>query len=228
MKVTRIKPQKKDDRFNIYIDGKYTLGVSSEVLLVEKLAVGKELDDSDINRIVAAEEKEKLYQKSINYLSYRPRSEYEVRTYLYRKVRLTKNLSAIPKAEAKKMIEVTLTRLKENKYLNDEDFTVWWIEQRRKGNSAKGAKVIEQELSAKGLDSELVNRLIRESVDQNQEYELAEKLINKKFSLKTRSPRSPKKEMTEKIKQKMYQFLVRRGFAWEVAKSVVDDFIESS
>lgn len=271
-KITEIKPQKPRqtrpasgrDRFNIYLDGKFAFGVSAETFIKENLKVGMDLDEQEVSCIIKNEGHEKLYQKALNFLSFRPRSESEVRDYLRSKMRLSKDDSALSREKIKILVNEIIERFKKSNYINDEEFAAWWVEQRRKGSSIKGSRLIKQELFAKGVDRELVSQLI--SGSEEEDYELAKKVIEKKFGkLKKRSVRLSKKEVyartkndaapdkdqetpafsslapsekgsssnkgtrsiRPKTKNRMYQYLVRRGFSWDVVKAVVDDFNNS-
>src|SRR3989338_1252302 len=87
--VTKISPQKRrPDRYNIFLDGKYTFPVSEEVLLSFGLKDGLELSDERIQEIVEEENYNKFYIKILDFLSYRIRSKDEVvkrlREYLYK------------------------------------------------------------------------------------------------------------------------------------------------
>ncbi len=86
MRITKIEGQKKHpSRKSIFIDGKFTFGVSDDVLLKFSLYVGKELEQSDTEKILHAENVETAKQKVIRFLSIRPRSKKEIRDYLFRK-----------------------------------------------------------------------------------------------------------------------------------------------
>ena len=83
--ITAIKAQKKKERYNVFLDGEFGFGIDAEALLKEKLAVGRELKDQEIKGLRDQAEFNKSYEKALNFLSYRPRSEREVRDYLEKK-----------------------------------------------------------------------------------------------------------------------------------------------
>lgn len=92
--------------------------------------------------------------------------------------------------------EKVIERLTEFGYIDDEKFAAWWIEQRSTFRP-KGKKLLELELRAKGVNVET-------HVD---EVELAKRAIEKK------------RHSWEK--EKLYNFLFRRGFS----SSVIDDIL---
>ena len=81
MKVTAVKPQKKGkNRFNIFIEGEFALGLSSYALEESGIYVGKELSNSEIETLKDRDQIYKAMERARKYLVTRPRSEYEVNT----------------------------------------------------------------------------------------------------------------------------------------------------
>lgn len=74
MKLTAIRAQRRaSGRVNIYIDDEYAFSV--QAILAARLMVGQELSKDQITELRAADTIEKAYERALNYLSYRPRSE---------------------------------------------------------------------------------------------------------------------------------------------------------
>src|SRR3989344_5237128 len=94
------------------------------------------------------DELDKFYNSSLRFLSYRPRSEKEVRDRL-------KSKKATPE-----IIEKIITKLKEKKFINDEEFTKLWIESRLRFKP-RSLRLIEVELRQKGIGEELMESGIR-------------------------------------------------------------------
>jgi regulatory protein len=157
------------------------------------------------------DEFEKYLNKAYHFLSFRPRSEKEVRDSLHKKKASTE------------IIERVITSLKEHKFLNDEDFARWFIENRLRFNP-KGIRIIKMELKQKGVDREIIDQAIaslskdEDSALQN-DLESARKLVEKKL---------PKYKDLDKqiIYQKLGAFLARRGFDWDIIKKSIDDVLE--
>lgn len=100
------------------------------------------------------------------------------------------------KVAGSEMVAKVMDRLTELGYIDDKKFADWWIEQRSTFRP-KGKKLLELELRAKGVNVET-------HVD---EVELAKRAIEKK------------RHVWEK--EKLYNFLFRRGFS----SSVIDDIL---
>lgn len=147
---------------------------------------------------------EKFYNASLRYLSFRPRSEKEIRDYLAKK-----------KAESS-VNEKIVSKLKVHKFLNDEDFAKWWIEQRTI-LKPRAWKVIQYELKQKGISEEIVESQISNLQFQKpNDLESANKLIQRKI---LRYRHLPKQE----IYQKLGRFLASKGFDWNTIKKSIDE-----
>jgi regulatory protein len=105
----------------------------------------------------------------LRYLSYRPRSETEVRSYLRR-------LGCSPNA-----IETAIAKLCSLNYLNDESFARTWALSKAQ-NRGFGPRRIEQELRTKGIDQPLVRDVVRETFAEEDEQALARRLLAKRFT----------------------------------------------
>ena len=80
--ITKISTQKRKGRYNIFIDNEYAFSVSERTLAEKRLLKGTELSLEDIEKIKKAEADSHALQLAMSYLSYQPRSVYEVLTYL--------------------------------------------------------------------------------------------------------------------------------------------------
>ena len=84
--ITSIEPQKKrSGRFNIFLDGEFAFGIDENVLVKNAIKKGQELSNVQIAKIIKDNELAKLFDKSLRFLSYRPRSEKETVDYLAKK-----------------------------------------------------------------------------------------------------------------------------------------------
>ncbi len=116
-KVTALTPQVKNkERVNVYLDGKFAFGLAA--IIAARLKVGQTLGDEEIARLRALDEIEEAYNKTLNYLSYRPRSRAELERYL-------KDKKVPDDARAQ-----VLGRLDSAQLVNDSDFAQYWVENR--------------------------------------------------------------------------------------------------
>lgn len=143
---------------------------------------------------------EKLYNKALRFLSFRPRSEKEIRDYLQKK-------NSDPQT-AQKIID----KLKEYNFINDNEFARLWFESRIK-LKPRAKRVIKMELKQKGISEELIDEVFENTNSDDKELALilAEKRVKRYV-----------KEEPQKAKEKMYRFLISKGFNYDTIKDVVD------
>ncbi len=86
MKITSIKQQvKRTDRYSIFVDEKYTFSLSEAALLESKLVNGQELSEEQVGKYKQLSADDKLYNLTLRYVAMRPRTNWEIKTYLERK-----------------------------------------------------------------------------------------------------------------------------------------------
>lgn len=145
----------------------------------------------------------KFLDKTLHFLSFRPRSEKEVRD------NLTKKKAPL------EIVDQIITRLKEQRFLDDEEFTRWWIEQRSKFRP-RGIRVIKLELKQKGIAREVIDSVIQNSEFRIQnDLDSAKKIVTKKLA-------KYKDLQKYEIYQKLGGILARKGFDWETIKESID------
>ena len=209
MKITALKTQVRDkSRINVSVDGKYRLSLDMLQVVELGLRTGMEISEE---KLVALEEESqygKLYTRSLEYVLTRPRSQREMRDYLYRKTRDTPTkMGTMRKGVSKELAERVFDRLFEKGYLNDEKFARFWVENRnvRKGSSMRK---LQAELSAKGVNSEIISAVLEES-DRSDSDELKKIIIKK----------APKYDDT----QKLIAYLARQGFRYSDIQEALAD-----
>ena len=204
-RITSIKPQKDENRVNIYLDGKFGFGLDLENFVKLHLKVEQELSQEEIDEIVNKSEHQKILNRLLNFISVRPRSAYEITVWLRRK--------KIPEDMQPALVS-TIERLG---FINDSEFARWFIEQRLTFRP-KGKSALKYELLKKGVDRKIIDEVL-ERAEINEEG-LALQLLKKRES-------KWKRIDPEELKQKMYEYLARSGFGWDVVKEAVDKFLKS-
>src|SRR3989344_1419347 len=151
MKITRLEYQKKDpNRVNVYVDDKFVAGVDANDILKLDLFRGKEVED--VNKIIEISDFGQLFNKALNFLSYRPRTEWEVRF----------------KFRGEEQLDNVIKKLKKNNQINDENFTKWFIDQRTTFKP-KGKRALKFELARKGIDRKITDKVLSEVIDSESE-----------------------------------------------------------
>lgn len=196
--VTRLAFQKRtDERVNVYLDGKYALALPA--IEAARLKVGQTLTDAEIAALKATDATAKAYDRAVQFLSIRPRSSVEVRRRLQQ---------AEVDAET---VEAVITRLTEQGYLNDAEFARYWVENRQLFRP-KGEQALRQELRQAGVDNEIIQQSL-EGLDTSEAAYAAAR--PKAERLKTLAKEDP-----QAFKQKLGNFLLRRGFNYDIVREI--------
>ncbi len=110
------------------------------------------------------------------------------------------------------MFEV-ISDLKQVDLINDENFAESWASSRL-ANKPMGRFLLKQELFRKGIKKELIEEVIKKSFEDEKETELAKKLLDKRKKLFQNLE-------NRKIQKKLSDFLLRRGFSYEIVNKVM-------
>ncbi len=151
---------------------------------------------------------EKLVNTSIRFVSFRPRSEKELRDFLIKKLMKWKVSGDV-------LINKVIARMGELGYVDDQKFATWWVEQRNTFRP-KGMALLARELYQKGIARDLIEEVLGQSKGSDEE--AARIVVNKKLKILKHLSRLEKKK-------KLYGFLGRRGFSSETINRVVDDVL---
>jgi regulatory protein len=200
MKITDIKQQvKRQDRYSIYVDGKYSFSLSENELLNIGLRINQEFSESELEQLKKTAIEDKAMMRAYDQLSRRARSEWEMRDYLRRK------------DYEPELIDKIIIRLKDRKYLNDEQFAKAWVENRRLLKKTSKRK-LSQELKQKRVDEATINKVLAE--DETDEQEVLRELIARKSQ-----------QSRYQDEQKLIAYLLRQGFSYDDIKSVINEDI---
>ena len=193
--ITAIKQQKRNpQRVNIYLDGTYAFPLAK--IVAAWLKVRQRLSPEKVQELQAQDESEKAFQRAVNFLSYRPRSQAEVERKLRRH------------EVAEALIPEIIERLKRGNLLNDADFARRWVEDRSTFRP-RGAYALRAELRQKGVANEAIDPAIS---DLN-ETELARQAA-------LRKARQLSQLEWPEFRQKLSSHLSRRGFGYETIAEV--------
>lgn len=215
-KVTSVEPQKNNPhRFNIFLDGEFGFGADEDLIVENRLVVGKVIDQSLLEKLLSEAEVGKLMERMYRLWNVRARSEKEVRDYFRVK---NKELKYKGKEQISNLaVELVIKKLKQKSLLNDEKFAKEWVEARRKSKQ-KGIKALKAELYQKGINKETIEEVLQEQSDISEE-QLAKQALEKKMEKWQALPYLEKKK-------KVYQFLATRGFEYEIIMQIVEKFIK--
>ena len=202
-RITGIEVQKRDhNRVSIQIDGAFAFGLSRS--LIAGLQVGQELSEDDILALRARDDRERAYRQALLFLSFRARSEAEIR----------RNLQKHEISEA--IIEETIARLKQERFAGDADFARTWVEN-RSAFRPRSRRALVFELQRKGLDEENIQAAVGEVDEERLAYSAAAQRAARYEGL-----------AWEEFRAKLSSFLARRGFSYDLIGTVVRQLWDES
>jgi regulatory protein len=195
--ITALKVQKRNPRrVNVYLDGHYAFGLAA--IEAARLRRGQVLSNEDIEGLKERDSFEKAHDRALRFLSYRPRSEAEVRRYLQGK--------AVSPAVEEEVIE----RLTRAKLLDDLAFARYWVEN-RESFRPRGLRMLRYELRQKGLSDETIAQALADLDEEEDAYRAALRRGRKLTHLDQIS-----------FRKKLGAHLLRRGFPYEVVNLAVE------
>ncbi|MBN1812456.1 MAG: RecX family transcriptional regulator [Anaerolineae bacterium] len=202
-KITELRFQKRNkDRVSVYLDGRFAFGLAA--IEAARLKVGQELSDAGIARLQKQDEIERAYERALNFLSYRPRSEAEVR----------RNLRG--KDVEEQVVEAVVERLTRAGLLNDREFARYWVENRVQFKP-RGARALRQELWEKGVPDVIVAETLESFDEENAARQVAEAGARRMAHL---APRD--------FCRKLSAYMERRGFSYAVIQPLIEEMLEAA
>jgi len=199
MIISTIERQKRRQRVNVYGDeGRFAFALALHLAQDAGLHSGLELSEAQVNALQEADARHSAYEAALRLLSYRPRSEKEMRRRLgWRGIGL-------------RLIDETVRQLRERGYLDDEAFARFWTET-REATSPRSRRLIAQELRAQGVDTETAAAATVSVADEEAAYRAAGRRLHAFRGLDY-----------DTFRRRLGGFLVRRGFSYEVARRTMD------
>jgi regulatory protein len=199
--VTALEVQKKNkERVSVYLDGEFAFGLS--LTEAARLRKGQTLSDAEIAAFKAGDTIASAYERAVRFLGYRPRSTAEIRKHLADKETTTD------------VIETVIARLEEQGYLNDQDFARLWVKERAMSHPL-GARALRFELKQKGIASDVIDLVLADLDTSEDAYRAAQSTARRFSALDDRT-----------FRNKVGAFLTRRGFDYDVTRSVIERLLE--
>ena len=197
-KITALKANKRNGkRVNLFLDGRFAFSVDTEVAVREGLKPGQELSDDQIRELTEEISLVRILNIAYRFLSYRPRSEAEMKERLHRR--------AIEDSK----IEIVINKLKEQHLLDDTAFAQFWKEN-REAFRPRSQRLTRLELKKKGVADDIIKEVTDESDDAQNAYAAA----------LSKAQRLPKQDY-EVFRRRLGDYLKRRGFGYMVISQTV-------
>ena len=195
-RVTALEPQAKHpNRFNLYIDSQFALGLSEYV--AARVRVGQELSTKELEELARMEALEEAHNRALGRLTARPRSEAEIRRYLS------------GKKYPIEIIDQVIGRLRTAKLLSDREFAKFWVENREVFRP-RSARALKFELRQKGVPQEEIARVVSKLDEADSAYRAARARVDRWKELDA-----------QEFRAKLTGYLARRGFGYQVIRDTV-------
>jgi regulatory protein len=196
-KITALRGGRSQTRINLFLDGSFAFSLPAETALTEKLQVGQELSDRQIESLTRSDGFHRCLDAAARYLGYRPRSEVELRERLHRR------------GFDSDTVEAVLKRLKEQALVDDAAFARFWSDNRQSFRP-RSRWLSRVELRQKGVPEDIIDQVVVAIDDRDSAYRAA---MNKVRSV----PRIDYQD----FRRRLGEYLRRRGFGYGVINHTV-------
>lgn len=211
MIITKIKRLRgKRQRYSVHLDGVPTLELSDWTIGKCGLRTGDDLDEQTIDKIKSTEAETQAKNIAINYLSYRQRSSKEMIDHLTKK------------GFARKCAEDVTHQLQSARMVNDLEFARAFVRDRVK-RKPTGQALLRMQLIAKGISSAMTDMVLAELISPQNQQASALDAAKRKIRLMHHA----KKDLgDEKRKKRLLDFLLRRGFSYDIAIKTIHSTLD--
>jgi regulatory protein len=197
--ITQLQAQKKNnERVNLFVDGVFFCGLGIDDVVKNNIVVNMSVTEEFLSNLLCQSGENDMYNKTLMYILKRPRTENEIKRYLSTKKHISPDMTT-------RIID----RLKTQSYINDEAYARMFTAQKHLRASVRAIK---QKLRQKGIRVDLIDQSTAEIGDQD---ELCKTLAEKYMR---------NRENIQLNQQKLYRFLVLKGFNYDTISAIVDDF----
>jgi len=185
-------------RVNIYLDGRFAFSLEAEVAAKERLQVEQVLSAEQIEALARSDSLQRCLNAGVRYLSYRPRSESELREKLRQR------------GFDGDGVEAAITRLKERGLVDDVAFAQFWKDN-RESFSPRSRWLTKLELRRKGIANDIIDQVADVIDDDDSAYRAA---LSKARSLLQSD--------YQDFRRRLGEYLKRRGFSYGVINRAVE------
>ncbi|MFC1918684.1 regulatory protein RecX [Chloroflexota bacterium] len=184
-------------RVNVFLDGKFAFILDTGVVTREGLQIEQALSDEQIEALTRVDQFHRCLNAASHYLSYRPRSEHELKEKLRQR------------GFDDDTQEAVRIKLKEQGLVDDMAFAQFWKDN-REAFSPRSRRLTGLELRRKGIANDIIDQVVNAVDDEDSAYRAA---MSRMRSL----PRSD----YQGFRHRLSEYLKRRGFSYGVINHTV-------
>ena len=194
MKITKLEVQKNDkNRVNLYVDDEFYSGIPAELVYLEHLKTGLEIDEKDLKKIIFENEKSKAMSRVTKYIGSSLKTQQHIRDYLRKK------------EYSDDTIEFVMSKLVEYNYIDDKKYAQAYVLTYGK---KYGKLKLKSQLKVKGVSEEII-----ECDLEDKKVERIERVASKYLKNKV---------MSYEVSQKLFRFLYSRGYEFDEINSYIN------
>jgi len=204
--ITKITEQKRrENRRNIFIDGRFAFGVNLNVVARFRLQEGKSLTAEEVAEIEAGEVRQECFDHALKFLSQRLHSRAELKQKLMRR------------EYGDAVIDSVLDKLTELGYVDDKRFAVSKATSAAK-HKHHGKRRAAQELIKSGVKGDVARQALNDVYEAHDSMAVARELARKKAP-------SLKRLDAQTARRRLYGMLLRRGYSFDEIRPVVEEVL---
>lgn len=205
--ITKIEVGKRNkERVNIYIDEEYAFSISAELVYKENIKVKDKIDVDSLKKLADEDNYIKCKNTALKTIERTYKSEKE----LAQKLAL--------KGYEDHIINRTINFMKEYNLLNDNNYATMYVKDKARN---VGKKKIKYSLLQKGIDEEIIESEL-EKINNDEVKATAYEMALKKYKVF-----SKRENDNYKLTQKLYRFLMGKGYDYDLIKDVVKSIVKS-
>ena len=198
-KITAIRNgERQRKRVNVSLDGKFAFSLEAEVVVKEGLQVGQELSTNQLEALARSDHFHRCLGAAAHYLSYRPRSESEIRERLQQRGFNDDSINAVT------------AWLEKQGLVDDVAFAQFWKDN-RESFSPRSRWLTKLEMQRKGVAGDIIDQVVDTVDDTDNAYRAA---LSKAHGLSLSD--------YQNFRRRLGEYLKRRGFSYEVIKQTVE------
>ena len=198
-KITALRTGKgRSKRINIFLDGDFAFSLEAEVAAKEGLQVEQVLSADRVKALAEADNLQRCFNAASLLLSYRPRSEPELRQRLHRR------------GFTGTTVDNAVQKLRKLGLVDDTAFAQFWKEN-RDYFSPRSRSLTRMELKGKGVAEDIIERVVENIDDEDNAYRAG---IKKARSLSSDDYRQFRRRLGDHLK--------RRGFNYGIINKTVE------
>ena len=195
-RITALRVDSSKKRVKVFVDGFSAFVIDEEVAVRADLRVDQYLSTAQIEELTQASLFQNCFDAALRYLSYRPRSEAEVRQRLHRR------------GFGNEVADRVMIELRRRGLVDDIAFARFWKDNRLLF-SPRSRQLMKMELIQKGIATEITGEIIEDLDDEISAYEAGLKKARVLGALGY-----------DEFCRRLSGYLRRRGFSYEVIDHV--------